>query len=152
MLMALPHSAIRLHAACPDGTEIDCGFRPVKFVFGNVAYSIGIAGGLRGSLRSLVRGEVIEFSDLLNTTRHLALQRIADEARAAGANAVLGIRTSITPLSAMQGMVMIGTASHHPSLPPEFSNAPVTSDLTNQEMWNLINMGYCPIKLVLARR
>ena len=45
---------------------------------------------------------------------------------------------------------MIGTASHHPGLPPECSQDPVTSDLTNEEMWNLIHLGYMPVKLVLG--
>ena len=27
---------------------------------------------------------------------------------------------------------------------------PVTSDLTNEEMWNLVHMGYLPLKLVLG--
>ena len=47
-------------------------------------------------------------------------------------------------------MVMIGTASHHPSLPPQYSQSPITSDLTNEEMWNMVNMGYVPIQLVLG--
>ena len=38
-----------------DGQELycqlDCGFMPIKFVFGNVAYSIGIGGGIVGGLR-----------------------------------------------------------------------------------------------------
>lgn len=151
---APPTPAEKVFSTSANGQElycqVDCGFMPIKFVFGNVAYSIGMAGGLLGSLRSLAQGEVVEFSNVLNTTRHLALQRIADEARAAGANAVLGIQTSISPLGGMQEMVMIGTASHHPGLPAEFSRDPITSDLTNEEMWNLVNMGYCPIKLVLA--
>ena len=39
---------------------------------------------------------------------------------------------------------------HHPALPPEFKNAPVTSDLTCEEMWNLASLGYAPLKLVLG--
>ena len=27
---------------------------------------------------------------------------------------------------------------------------PITSDLTNEEMWNLVHMGYLPLKLVLG--
>src|ERR1700722_12716529 len=42
--------------------QLDCGFEPVQFVFGNVAYSIGLGGGIMGSLRSLKCGEVIEYS------------------------------------------------------------------------------------------
>lgn len=45
---------------------------------------------------------------------------------------------------------MIGTASHHPSLLDQYSQMPITSDLTNEEMWNMVNMGYVPIQLVLG--
>jgi uncharacterized protein YbjQ (UPF0145 family) len=137
-----------------DGQElycqIDSGFTPVKFVFGNVAYSIGVGGGFLGSLKSLARGEIREFSEVFNTTRHLALQRIQAEAKAAGANAVVGIKTSIIPFQGMQEMVMIGTASTHPALPPQYNQNPVTSDLTNEEMWNMIHIGYMPVQLVLG--
>jgi uncharacterized protein YbjQ (UPF0145 family) len=137
-----------------DGQELycqlDCGFMPVKFAFGNVAYSIGVGGGFMGALRSLARGEVTEYSDVFNETRHRALRRITEEAVHSGANAVLGIQTSILPFGGMQEMVMIGTASRHASLPPECSEHPITSDLTNEEMWNVIHMGYVPVQMVLA--
>lgn len=137
-----------------DGQElycqIDAAFVPRKFVFGNVAYSIGVGGGVLGSLKSLKRGEVKEFSQIFNETRHLALERIKAEAQTVGANAVVGIKTSIIPFAGMQEMVMIGTASHHSALPPEFSQNPITSDLTNEEMWNLIHLGYMPLQLVLG--
>jgi uncharacterized protein YbjQ (UPF0145 family) len=138
-----------------DGQELYCqldaGFTPVKFVFGNVAYSVGAAGGIIGSLKSLARGEIKEFSDVFNRTRHLALQRIASEAHAAGANCVVGIETRTMRFSGAHEMLMIGTASHHPSLmaKPDLNHM-ITSDLTNEEMWNVINMGYMPIKLVLG--
>jgi uncharacterized protein YbjQ (UPF0145 family) len=130
--------------------QMDCGFRPLQFAFGNVAYSVGLGGGLIGSLRSLARGEVVEFSRLFNTTRHLALQRLQAEACAVGANAVVGIKTTILPFVGLQEMVMIGTASHHPALPESCGDDPITSDLTNEEMWNLIQQGLMPVQLVLG--
>jgi uncharacterized protein YbjQ (UPF0145 family) len=137
-----------------DGQELycqlDCGFMPIKFAFGNVAYSIGIGGGVMGGLRSLARGEVKEFSDVFNATRHRALTRITEEARSVGANAVLGIQTTILPLNGMQEMVMVGTASRHADLDPRHFEAPITSDLTNEELWNIWHMGYQPIQLVLG--
>jgi uncharacterized protein YbjQ (UPF0145 family) len=137
-----------------DGQELycqlDCGFMPLKFVFGNVAYSIGVGGGILGGLRSLARGEVREFSDVFNETRHRALWRITEEARESGANAVLGIQTSILPLNGMQEMVMVGTASRHADLDPRHKETPITSDLTNEELWNVWHMGYQPIQLVLG--
>jgi uncharacterized protein YbjQ (UPF0145 family) len=130
--------------------QIDSGFTPRQFVFGNVAYSIGISGGIIGSLKSLARGEIKEFSDIFNQTRHLALKRIKAEAREIGANAVVGIKTSILPFAGMQEMVMIGTASNHAALPDSYRQDPITSDLTNEEMWNLIHEGYMPVQLVLG--
>jgi len=130
--------------------QLDAGFRPIQFVFGNVAYSIGIAGGLLGGIKSMSRGEVPQYSEIFNKTRHLALERITNEAREAGANSVVGIETSIMPYQGMQEMMMLGTASYHPSLPASAASVPVTSDLTNEEMWNLVHMGYLPLQLVLG--
>lgn len=137
-----------------DGQELyclmDCGFTPKHFVFGTVAYSIGFGGGIAGAFRSLGRGEIKEYSDVFNKTRHLALERISQDAVQFGANAVVGINTSIVPFRGMQEMLMIGTAAHHPMLGPDASETPVTSDLTCEEMWNLVHIGYMPIRLVLG--
>ncbi len=137
-----------------DGQELFCqldaGYTPLKFVFGNIAYSIGIGGGILGGLKSLGRGEVKEFSDIFNHTRHLALDRIVRDAKSVGANAVVGIQTTVMPFSGTHEMMMFGTASKNEHLPPASHETPVTSDLTCEEMWNLTNMGYMPLKLVLG--
>jgi len=130
--------------------QLDCGFTPIKFVFGNVAYGLGLGGGVMGLLRMLKSGEVTEFSNMLNHTRHLAVERITKEAKDVGANAVLGIQTTIAPLVGVQEMVMTGTASYHPALAAHYQDNPITSDLTNEEMWNVVHMGYCPVRLVLG--
>ncbi len=129
--------------------QIDAGYDPIKFVFGNVAYSIGITRGIIGAFKTLARGEIKEFSDIFNTTRHLALERITNEAKKHGANSIVGIETTILPLmgSGLQEMLMIGTASMNPALPKD---AVVTSDMTTQEMWNLNKMGYAPLKMLIG--
>jgi len=129
--------------------QIDSGFKPHSFVFGNVAYSIGVGGNIGGAFRSLKRGEVAQFTEIFDRTRHLALSRIKEEAKQAGANAVIGIQTSITPFLGAQEMLMIGTASSHPAL-NQYQNDPVTSDMTNEELWNMVNIGFLPISLVMG--
>lgn len=137
-----------------DGQELYCqldaGFAPKHFAFGNVAYSIGLGGGIGGAFRGLAKGEIREFSDVFNHTRHLALERIQADARQHGANCVVGIRTSIIPFQGMQEMVMVGTSSHHPAYGPEYTAKPATSDLTCEETWSMVNLGYLPIRLVLG--
>ena len=115
-----------------------------------MAYSIGIGGGLLGGLKSLGRGEIKEYSDVFNHTRHLALQRIVGQAKAVGANAVIGIETRVLPFQGVHEMMMMGTASHNEHLPAIHTDQPLTSDLTCEEMWNLTNMGYYPLKLVMG--
>ena len=72
-----------------DGQELYCqmdaGFRPIRFVFGNVAYSVGAAGGIIGSLKSMARGEIKEFSDVFNQTRHLCPRSASPPRRRASA-------------------------------------------------------------------
>ncbi|MCL2760477.1 MAG: heavy metal-binding domain-containing protein [Desulfuromonadales bacterium] len=129
--------------------QLDSGFTPHSFVFGNVAYSIGVGGNIGGAFRGLKRGEVPQFTEIFDRTRHLALSRIKDEAKRANANSVIGIETSIMSLFGAQEMMMIGTASSHPLL-EGYANDPVTSDLTNEELWNLVNIGYMPLQLVMG--
>jgi len=129
--------------------QVDAGFRPIRFVFGNVAYSIGLGGSIVGGLKSLGRGEVAEYTTIFDRTRHLALTRLVDEAKRCGANAVVGIETTIAPLLGAQEMIMVGTASHHPAI-DAFDAKPVTSDMTNEELWNMVNVGYLPIRLVMG--
>ena len=61
--------------------HMDAGYEPIQHVFGNIAYSMGVGGGLLGSLKTLARGEIREFSDVFNHTRHAALDRVVGAAR-----------------------------------------------------------------------
>lgn len=127
----------------------DCGFKPIRYAIGNVAYSIGLGGSIGGALRTFQRGEVPQFSEIFDRTRHLALERIKNEAKHCGANAVIGINTTITPFMGSQEMLMLGTASYHQAL-TGYASDPVTSDMTNEEMWNMVNIGYMPLSLVMG--
>jgi uncharacterized protein YbjQ (UPF0145 family) len=130
--------------------HMDAGYEPKEFVFGNIAYSVGAIGGITGTLKTLVRGEIKEFSDVFNETRHHALERLVAHAKAVRANAVVGVRTNVLHFAGFHEMYMAGTASFHPLLPPEFAGAPVTSDLTGEELWGMAQLGYMPIKLLIS--
>jgi uncharacterized protein YbjQ (UPF0145 family) len=130
--------------------HMDAGYEPREFVFGNIAYSVGAVGGIAGTLKTLVRGEIKEFSDVFNETRHHALERVVRHAKAARANAVVGIRTNVLHFAGFHEMFMAGTAASHPLLPPEFTGSPATSDLTGEELWGMTQLGYVPLKLLIS--
>ena len=130
--------------------HIDAGYAPLQHVFGNIAYSTGIGGGLMGTLKTLGRGEITEFSNIFNQTRHKALERIVGQAKACGANAVVGIRTNVRFWHGAHEMLMTGTAARNPALPDEYLNNPVTSDLTGEELWAMSSLGFAPVKLLIS--
>jgi uncharacterized protein YbjQ (UPF0145 family) len=148
-----PDAEKMVFSTSASGQELYCqkdaGFMPHSFVFSNIAYSIGVGGNIKGTLRSFKRGEVSEYTEIFNRTRHLAVERIKHEAKALKANAVIGIETSIMPLLGAQEMIMTGTASSHLGL-NHYLDDPVTCDMTNEELWNLVHLGYLPIRLVIG--
>jgi uncharacterized protein YbjQ (UPF0145 family) len=130
--------------------HMDAGYEPREFVFGNIAYSVGAVGGIAGTLKTLIRGEIKEFSDVFNETRHHALERVVSHAKAAKANAVVGIRTNVLHFAGFHEMFMSGTAAFHPQLPAQCMASPVTSDMTGEELWGMTQLGYAPIKLLIS--
>jgi uncharacterized protein YbjQ (UPF0145 family) len=128
--------------------HMDAGYQPRQHVFGNIAYSVGIGGGLFGALKTLGRGEISEYSDVFNATRHRALSRLVSQAARENANAVIGIRTRVMKWHSAHEMTMTGTAAHHPAL--SSSGQAVTSDLTGEELWAMTKLGYAPLRLLLA--
>src|SRR5260370_13378234 len=128
--------------------HMDAGYDPKEFVFGNIAYSVGAVGGIAGTLKTLVRGEIKEFSDVFNETRHHALDRLVIHAKAVGANAVVGVRTNVLHFAGFHEMYMAGTAAFHSSLPPETRSSPVSSDLTGEGALGVTQLGYSPVKLL----
>jgi len=80
-------------------------------VFGLVVRSRGLAGNLSASLRSLVGGEIHEYTELLEDTRRQALDRMVSNASLMGANAVISMRFDSSELNnSMSEIVAYGTA------------------------------------------
>jgi uncharacterized protein YbjQ (UPF0145 family) len=80
-------------------------------VFGLVVRSRGLAGNITASLRSLVGGEIHEYTDLLEDTRRQAIDRMVKNATVMGANAVISMRFDSSELAnSMSEIVAYGTA------------------------------------------
>ena len=80
-------------------------------VFGLVVRSRGLAGNLAASFRSLVGGEIHEYTSLLEDTRRQAIDRMVQNATVIGANAIISFRFDSSELSgSMSEIVAYGTA------------------------------------------
>ncbi|GAB2575651.1 YbjQ family protein [Dyella jejuensis] len=80
-------------------------------VFGVVVRSRGIGGNVMAGLRSLVGGEIHEYTQMLEEARRHALDRLVSNAKAMGANAVVMMRFDSAEIGqTMSEIVAYGTA------------------------------------------
>jgi uncharacterized protein YbjQ (UPF0145 family) len=80
-------------------------------VFGLVVRSRGLAGNLAAGLRSIVGGEIHEYTELLEDTRRQAVDRMIQNATLMGANAILSMRFDSSEIGqTMSEIVAYGTA------------------------------------------
>jgi uncharacterized protein YbjQ (UPF0145 family) len=81
-------------------------------VFGVVVRSRGLGGNIMANLRALGGGEIVEYTRLVEDTRRHAVDRMIENARAMGANAVVMMRFDSSELGqAMTEVVAYGTAA-----------------------------------------
>ena len=95
-------------------TPFAAGFRVAETkgqVFGLVVRSRGLAGNISAGLRSLVGGEITEYTSLLEDTRRQAIDRMIQNATLMGANGVLSMRFDSSEMgTTMSEIVAYGTA------------------------------------------
>ena len=79
--------------------------------FGLVVRSRGMAGNIAAGLRSIVGGEIHEYTQLLEDTRRQAIDRMVQNATLMGANAVISMRFDSSEMATtMTEIVAYGTA------------------------------------------
>jgi uncharacterized protein YbjQ (UPF0145 family) len=80
-------------------------------VFGLVVRSRGLSGNISAALRSLVGGEIKEYTELLEDTRRQALDRMVSNATLMGANGIISMRFDSSQFNgSMSEIVAYGTA------------------------------------------
>ena len=80
-------------------------------VFGVVVRSRGIGGNLVAGLRSIVGGEIKEYTELLEDARKSAVDRLVKNAHAMGANGIVMMRFDSSEIGqTMSEIVAYGTA------------------------------------------
>jgi uncharacterized protein YbjQ (UPF0145 family) len=95
-------------------TNAIAGYRVVETkgqCFGVVVRSRGLTGNIAAGLRSIVGGEIKEYTELLEDARRHAIDRMVANATAMGANAILSMRFDSSEMgSTMTEIVAYGSA------------------------------------------
>jgi uncharacterized protein YbjQ (UPF0145 family) len=80
-------------------------------VFGLVVRSMGVVRSIGAGFKALQRGEVTQYTELLEDSRRHALDRMIENARVMGANAVLAMRFDSSEIGQqLTEIVAYGTA------------------------------------------
>ncbi|MFH0967372.1 MAG: heavy metal-binding domain-containing protein [Methanobacteriota archaeon] len=90
------------------------GYKIVKnvgFTWGLIVRSRGIGGNIIAGLRTILGGEIHEYTQLLNESRSHALERMKDHAQEMGANAVISVAFDSSEIGqSMTEVLAYGTA------------------------------------------
>ena len=79
----------------PGKTITQC----LGLVRGNTIRGRHVGKDILATMRNLVGGEITEYTKLLGESREQALDRMVEEARKLGANAVVGVRFSTSEIA-----------------------------------------------------
>lgn len=86
-------------------------FEALEMVKGTVVQSKNFGKDFMAGMKTLVGGEIVGYTQMLNEARQIAVKRMVDEAKALGADAVIGVKYGSSQI--MQGaaeVVAYGTA------------------------------------------
>ena len=86
-------------------------FEVMGIVKGTVVNSKNIGKDILSGLKTIVGGEIVSYTEMLNEARQIATKRMVDEANALGADAIVGVRYGSSAV--MQGaaeIIAFGTA------------------------------------------
>jgi uncharacterized protein YbjQ (UPF0145 family) len=90
------------------GWEVE---RSLGTCFGLIVRSMGIAKGIGAGFKALAGGEVGQYTELLEDSRRHAMDRMVENARLLGANAILAMRFDSSEIGqGLTEIVAYGTA------------------------------------------
>ena len=79
--------------------------------YGLVVRSLGVVGGVAAGFKAMRRGEVSQYTELLEESRRHALDRMVENATLLGANAIVGVRFDSSEMGQqLTEIVAYGTA------------------------------------------
>lgn len=103
----LPPFPITTALEFPD-LEID---RSLGMVFGLIVRSMGMAKGITAGFKAMAGGEVKQYTKLVEDSRRHALDRMIENARLVGANAIVSMRFDASEMGqGLTEIVAYGTA------------------------------------------
>jgi uncharacterized protein YbjQ (UPF0145 family) len=126
------------------------GFFPLGLVMGSCIYHVGFQWQNWNTSQ-----ELTVLTQAMYGARELAMTRMEEEADLLGADGVVGVRLEFKNYAFEENVLefqALGTAVRHESGERYRTNdnRPFTSDLSGQDFWKLIEVGYRPVTLAMG--
>ena len=89
----------------------DCEIEALGMVKGTIVQTKNIGRDFMAGMKTLVGGEIVGYTEMLNEARQIAVKRMVDEAKELGADAVIDVKYGSSQV--MQGaaeVIAYGTA------------------------------------------
>jgi uncharacterized protein YbjQ (UPF0145 family) len=104
-----------LGGVLPMTTGLEIPGRPVRenlgVVYGLVVRSMGVVGGVTAGFKAMRRGEVPEYTQLLEDSRRHAIDRMVENAQLMGADGIVAVRFDSSEIGQqLTEIVAYGTA------------------------------------------
>ncbi|MDO4514194.1 MAG: YbjQ family protein [Lachnospiraceae bacterium] len=89
----------------------DTKYEALGMVKGTIVQTKNIGRDFMAGIKTLVGGEIVGYTEMLNEARQIAVKRMVDEAKELGADAVIGIKYgSSQVMSGAAEVIAYGTA------------------------------------------
>lgn len=98
-----------------EGREVD---RYLGIVFGDAVLGVNVFKDMLGGLRDIIGGRSGTYERELGSARDTAMAALSEQARAVGADAVLGIDIDYEVLGSGNGMLMVSASGTAVTLKP----------------------------------
>ena len=86
-------------------------FEPLGIVKGTVVQTKNVGRDFMAGMKTLVGGEIVGYTEMLNEARQIATKRMVDEAKEMDADAVIGVKyVSSQVMSGAAEVIAYGTA------------------------------------------
>jgi uncharacterized protein YbjQ (UPF0145 family) len=126
------------------------GFHPLGLVMGSCIYHVGFQWQNWNQSQ-----ELTVLTQAMYEARELAMTRMEEEADLLGADGVVGVRLAFKTYAVEQNVLefqALGTAVRHERGEHyrTHDNRPFTSDLSGQDFWKLVQIGYRPVTLAMG--
>ena len=89
----------------------DTKIEALGMVKGTIVQTKNIGRDFMAGMKTLVGGEIVGYTEMLNEARQIAVKRMVDEAKELGADAIIGVKYgSSTVMSGAAEVIAYGTA------------------------------------------